>query len=392
MSYYSLMIKRKISEKFQKLAKEFPVITVTGPRQSGKTTLTKMLFPNKTYVSLENPDQRKKALEDPRGFLRSLSQGAILDEIQRAPEIPSYLQQMVDDDPAPGRFILTGSQQLEVSQTISQSLAGRTAILRLLPLSLEEVRPVKNLTSSNEIMLMGFYPRVFNEPVAAKDFYAGYFSTYIERDLRQLTQIDNLPTFERFVQLLGGRVGQLFNASSLANDLGVSQPTVRKWLSLLEASYIVYQLPPFFRNVGKRLIKTPKIYFYDVGLAAYLMGIENVQMLRNHPLRGNLFENMLVMELLKSRHNQGERLNLFFYRDRTGNEIDLVAEKARSLLPIEIKAAETVNLDWFKSFKHFKSLFKEAEPGVVLYGGQEKSTLSGGSFMPWDDQHVAGLV
>jgi predicted AAA+ superfamily ATPase len=386
------MIKRKITEKCKKLAQKFPVITITGPRQSGKTTLTKMLFPNKIYISLENPDQRQRALEDPKGFLRTLAKGAILDEIQRAPDIPSYLQQMVDDDPKPGRFILTGSQQFEVSQTISQSLAGRTAIIRLLPFSLEELRGKVNLQDVDEIMLKGFYPRVFHDHLEAKDFYAGYFFTYIERDLRQLSQIENLATFERFVRILAGRIGQLFNANSLANDLGVSQPTIRNWLSLLEASYIIYQLPPFFRNIGKRLIKTSKIYFYDIGLAAYLLGIETKKELRQHPLRGNLFENMLVMELIKARYNRGERLNLYFYRDRTGNEVDIVVEKALSLLPIEIKSAETANMNCLKIFKQFKNLFKETEPGVVLYGGSETRKQSDGAFMSWDSEEVAGLV
>ena len=260
------MIRRLLQAKCLEFSKQYPVLSITGPRQSGKTTLAKASFPNKPYVNLEDPDNRRFAIEDPRGFLKKYPNGAILDEIQRAPEIPSYLQSVVDASLMKGMFILTGSQQFEISHSISQSLAGRTALIKLLPLSFQELKLEKKKPLLDDLLLKGFYPRLYKEKLEPHNFYMNYFETYVQRDLRQLSQIEDLHMFEKFVRLVATRVGQLLNYSSLSNDVGVSQPTIRKWISLLEASYILFLLPPFFRNIGKRLIKTPKVYFYDNGL------------------------------------------------------------------------------------------------------------------------------
>ena len=284
------MIKRELQNKCLEFAKQYPVVTITGPRQSGKTTLAKVCFPEKPYANLEEPDKRRLAIEDPRGFLKNYPHGAILDEIQRAPEIPSYIQSIVDAESQNGMFILIGSQQFEISETISQSLAGRTALIKLLPFSLREVSNSHVYEPVDSWILRGFYPRLHQENLEPYNFFMNYFETYVQRDLRQLAQIDNLHLFEKFVRLLATNVGQLMNSNRLANDVGISAPTIRKWIGLLEASYLVLLMPPFFRNIGKRLVKTPKVYFYDVGLATYLLGIENIDQLKSHPLRGNLFE------------------------------------------------------------------------------------------------------
>lgn len=380
------MIKRQLQNKCIDLAKQYPVLTITGPRQSGKTTLAKTCFPQKPYINLEEPDRRKIAIEDPRGFLGNYPDGAILDEIQRAPDIPSYIQTIVDSSPKKGLFILTGSQQFEISNSINQSLAGRTALIKLLPFNLTELKSRGKLPRLDDLILQGFYPRIYKERLEPHYFYMNYFETYVQRDLRQLSQIDNLHIFEKFVRLLATRVGQLLNYSSLANDVGVSQPTIRKWISLLEASYILFLLPPFFRNIGKRLIKTPKVYFYDVGLATYLLEIENVKQVKTHPLRGGLFENFVIMEFLKNRFNHAKGSNLYFYRDQTGNEIDLVIQNALSLVPVEIKSAETLNLNFYRGLNTFKKIFeKEIKKSFIIYNGKEKQIYHETTFLPWQE-------
>lgn len=380
------MIQRELQEKCIAFSRQYPVVTITGPRQSGKTTLAKACFPEKPYVNLEEPDQRRLAIEDPRGFLSQFPDGAVLDEIQRAPELPSYIQSIVDSQSRNNLFILTGSQQFEVSHSISQSLAGRTALMKLLPFSLKELGGWEKEYSPDELLLNGFYPRLYKEKLAPHPFFMNYFETYVQRDLRQLSQIDNLHLFEKFVRLSAARTGQLLNYESLANDVGVSSPTIRKWISLLEASYIAFLLPPFFRNIGKRLIKTPKIYFYDVGLATYLLGIENIQQLKAHPLRGSLFENFVVAEFLKKRYNAVKPSNLFFYRDRTGNEVDLVLEEALSLIPIEIKASMTLNPDFARTLLQFTQLFKdEVKKSLIIYAGQNRQTYQQIQFLPWQE-------
>ena len=378
------MITRIIQSKCIHLAKQYPIVTITGPRQSGKTTLAKTCFPKKPYINLEEPDKRKIALEDPRGFLSNYPQGAVLDEIQRTPDIPSYIQSIVDSNKKKGMFILTGSQQFEISQTINQSLVGRTALIKLLPFSLEELNLYGKKYSLNDILLNGFYPRLHDDKLESLQFFMNYFETYIQRDLRQLSNIDNISLFEKFVRILASRVGQLLNYTSLSNDIGVSQPTIRKWISLLEASFIVYLLPPFYRNVGKRLIKTPKLYFYDNGLVAYLLEIESIKQLQNHPLRGFLFENFIIMEFLKSRFNQAMPSNLFFFRDRTGHEVDLVLSHASELTPIELKSSQTFNSDFTNNIFFFKNLFKrETKKTYVVYGGEEIHNFKGVKYLPW---------
>ncbi|MFH1846290.1 MAG: ATP-binding protein [Candidatus Omnitrophota bacterium] len=379
------MIKRELSELCLQFFKQYPVITITGPRQSGKTTLAKSVFPDLPYVNLEEPDSRRLAIEDPRGFLAEFNNGVILDEIQRAPEIPSYIQSIVDRNKKNGMFVLTGSQQFEVSQSISQSLAGRTSLIKLLPFSMKELGFLIDVNDLNGALYRGFYPKLYNENVDPSHFYMNYFETYIQRDLRQLSQIDDLMLFEKFVRLLAGRIGQLVNYNSLANDLGLSQPTLKKWLRLLEASYLVFLLQPFYRNLNKRFIKTPKIYFYDVGLAAYLLGIETTAHIKNHPLRGNLFENLVVAECLKNRFNQAKLSNLYFFRDRTGNEVDMIFECARHLVPVEIKASETMNMDYSKGLKFFRTLFpEEVKTGYIVYAGSQKKRVKNEIFLPLD--------
>lgn len=367
------------------LAAQYPVVTLTGPRQSGKTTLCRESFDHKPYVNLESPDVRQFALDDPRGFLAQYRDGAILDEIQRAPELVSYLQPMVDEDPRAGRFILTGSQQFEVSNTINQSLAGRTALVKLLPFSIEEIRSAFSLPETDTLLYHGFYPRLWDRQLDPTQALGDYFETYIERDLRQLATIKDLNLFQRFIKLCAGRVGQLLNTSSLANDVGVSHTTVRNWLSLLEASYIIFLLQPYHANISKRLVKSPKLYLFDVGLAAFLLGIENSRQMSRDPLRGHLFENMVIVEALKCRLNQGKKSNLFFYRDAKGNEVDLLMVAGTEVLPIEIKAGMTITQDYFKGLSNFTKTFPDRTPhgSALVYAGQEAQQRTGVSVVPF---------
>lgn len=363
------MIKRTLSDYAQFIFTKYPVITITGPRQSGKTTLARHTFSDKPYANLENPVVRQFAIEDPVGFLNQYPQGAVLDEIQRAPELMSYLQVIVDEKRTNSLFVLTGSSQFKLMEKISQSLAGRTAILKLLPLTIKELG-TDAAESPDEIIFKGFYPRIYDQDIPPGRAYGDYFETYIERDLRQLVNIKNLSLFQRFVALCAGRTGQLLNLSNLANDAGISHSTAREWMAVLQASYIVYLLPPLYRNIKKRLVKSPKLYFYDVGLASWLCGIENTGHVMNHPLRGHLFENTVVIEALKYRFNQGKRDNLNFFRDSSGNEIDLVYNIAHTLLPIEIKSGQTISSDYFKGFKKFQKIFPDLPYGqVIVYGG-----------------------
>lgn len=363
------------------LTRQYPVVTITGPRQSGKTTLCRKVFPDKPYANLESPDIRQFAVDDPRGFLAQYPDGAILDEIQRAPDLVSYIQPMVDADSREGRFILTGSQQFEVSNTINQSLAGRTALIKLLPFTMAEVQSGYSLPDTDRLLYHGFYPRIWDKRLDPTQALGDYFETYIERDLRQLTTIKDLNRFQRFIKLCAGRVGQLLNVSSLANDAGISHTTAGNWLSILEASYILFLLQPYHRNISKRLVKSPKLYFYDVGLAVFLLGIENEKQLIRDPLRGSLFENAVIADALKYRFNQGKRGNLYFYRDSKGNEVDLLLVHEPDLFPIEIKAGMTIARDYFKGLNHFAKLFPDNIPmgSGLVYGGdktQQRTTVA----------------
>jgi predicted AAA+ superfamily ATPase len=372
-----IMIDRTIEPVLKELAAKYPVVTITGPRQSGKTTLCRKVFPDMAYANLERPDTRDFAASDPRGFLGGYPGGVILDEIQRAPHLLSYIQVIVDDGGDPGRFILTGSQQLDVLNTISQSLAGRTALLKLLPFSMAELGRRYLSPSVDRLLLTGFYPRIYDQQLDPTQTLSDYFETYVERDMRQLAAVKDLRLFEKFVRLCAGRIGQILNLQSLGNDAGVSHTTARAWMSLLEASYLLFILPPWYRNISKRLIKSPKLYFYDVGLASYLLGLENERHVSRDPLRGNLFENLVVMEALKYRYNRGRKSNLGFYRDGKGNEVDLILEFGPDLFPVEIKAGETITPDYFKGLKQFRKVMPDLpwESGLI-YGGPERQIRS----------------
>ena len=370
------MITRKIKAELIECAAEYPAVTILGPRQSGKTTLAKMTFPKHAYLSLEDPDVRKQATDDPRGLLESIRHGAILDEVQRVPQLLSYLQGIIDAERSPGRFILTGSHQPQVHQAISQSLAGRTAVLELLPFTVAEVRRYKQHPQDPfEWIHQGFYPGLHENKLKSARFFRSYMATYIERDLRMLIHLKDLSRFETFLHLLAGRVGQLVNYASLADDVGVSATTIKNWISLLKASYILFELPPWFANIRKRLVKSPKLYFSDVGLAAWLLGLETPAQVERDPLRGGLYENLLIMEVVKRILNQGERTNLHFYHDTKGNEVDLLIPKARQFAAVEIKSGQTFQPEFISGIEHFKNACKsdKAVKAIVWYNGQRQT-------------------
>lgn len=372
------MIQRTIQVQLKKLAAMYPVVTITGPRQSGKTTLAKMTFPDYRYVSLENFDVRQMAEADPKGFLKSYAAPVILDEIQRVPALLSYIQTIVDENKSSGQYILTGSHQPQLGQGVSQSLAGRTGILQLLPLSISELASADIVLSRDQYITQGFMPRLYGTSLDAKNLYRDYFSTYVEKDVRMMLNIKNLSAFETFVKLLAGRVGQLVNLSSLANDVGISAPTLKEWLSVLEASFIVFQLPCYFENFGKRLVKSKKLYFTEVGLAAWMLGIETPEQVARDPLFGGLFENMVVMEALKSRFNAGEMPNLYFLRDSQGLEADLLLRKSHNeLIPIEIKGGMTWNKDFCRNLLKLRKLSDKFVSGYVIYSGDLTPEIDG---------------
>lgn len=372
------MIQRTIQVQLKKLAAMYPVVTITGPRQSGKTTLAKMTFPDYRYVSLENFDVRQMAEADPKGFLKSYAAPVILDEIQRVPALLSYIQTIVDENKSSGQYILTRSHQPQLGQGVSQSLAGRTGILQLLPLSISELASAGIVLSRDQYITQGFMPRLYDTSLDAKNLYRDYFSTYVEKDVRMMLNIKNLSAFETFVKLLAGRVGQLVNLSSLANDVGISAPTLKEWLSVLEASFIVFQLPCYFENFGKRLVKSKKLYFTEVGLATWMLGIETPEQVARDPLFGGLFENMVVMEALKSRFNAGEMPNLYFLRDSQGLEADLLFQKSHNeLIPIEIKGGMTWNKDFCRNLLKLRKLSDKFVSGYVIYSGDLTPEIDG---------------
>lgn len=370
-----MYLKRAIESEVLSMSKAYPVVTITGPRQSGKTTLARHLFGKLPYHSFENPDTRLFAESDPRAFLNQLDKGAILDEIQHVPQLLSYLQQIVDEHRNNVLFILTGSNQFSLLNKISQSLAGRTAILKLLPFSFDEIPVIKEL-STDEIMYKGFYPGIHANNLHPTKAYRNYYETYLERDMRQLIQIKELSLFQRFIRICAGRTANLYNASAIAAETGVSVKTIQSWTSILEASYVIMRLQPYYENINKRLIKSPKLYFYDVGLVTYLLGIEDPRQLSRDPLRGALFENMLIMELVKRRYHQGLDHNLYFYRDSHNFEIDVIQKTGNDLIPFEIKSAQTFHPGFIKGLTHFKKLFKERIPGMFLvYDGEMQTVI-----------------
>ena len=380
------MIQRTIQTQLKKLASMYPVLTITGPRQSGKTTLAKMTFPTYRYVSLENFDVRQMADMDPRGFLKNYAAPVIFDEIQRVPALLSYIQTVVDENKSSGQYILTGSHQPQLGQGVSQSLAGRTGILQLLPLSIAELASAGIVLTRDEYMVQGFMPRLYDTPLDAKNLYRDYFSTYVEKDVRMMLNIKNLGAFETFVKLLAGRVGQLVNLSSLANDAGISIPTLKEWLSVLEASFIVFQLPCYFENFGKRLVKSKKLYFTEVGLASWMLGIETPEQASRDPLFGGLFENLVIVEALKSRFNAGERPDLYFLRDSQGLEADLLFQKSHNeLIPIEIKGGMTWNKDFCRNLLKLRKLSDKFTSGYVIYAGDLTPEIEGLKFLNFKD-------
>lgn len=381
------MIKRDLENQVIKAARQFPVVTITGPRQSGKSTLCKMLFPEYGYVNLEAPDIRRFAVQDPRGFLRQFKAGAILDEIQRCPELPSYLQVMVDEDRTKGKWILTGSQNLTLLESVSQSLAGRTAVLHLLPLSYNEIQRFGQYqTDINEVILTGGYPAILDQKLSPADWHSSYVATYIERDIRSISKVTDLAVFQRFVELCAGRTGQLLNLSSIGTDAGISQPTAKAWINVLETSFITFRLSPFFNNLRKRLVKMPKLFFYDSGLVCWLLGIRSTEQLQNHPLRGAIFETWVISEILKHRANKGVQGGTFFYRDSHGQEIDLVINNGVQFTIVEAKAGQTISEDTLKASLKYGSVVSKTKPTktIVVYGGEMLNTIDDILFLPWD--------
>lgn len=380
------MIERDLAGRLRAAASAFPAVTVTGPRQSGKSTLCRALFPNHAYANLEAPDIRDFAVRDPRGFLNQFTGGAVLDEIQRAPELASYLQPLIDEDPAPGHWILTGSQNFALLESVSQSLAGRSAILHLLPLTRAEATRFPNPPPSlDEAMFTGGYPAIYDRAIEPSDWLSSYVATYIDRDVRTVANIGNLTTFQRFVELCAGRTGQLTNYSALATDTGVTQPTAKAWLSVLQASFIVFLLPAWSGNVRKRLVKMPKLHFYDTGLACWLLGLRSPDQLRTHPLRGPIFETWVVSEVLKHRANAGERGGVYFYRDQHGGEADLLIEHVDGMTVLEVKAGQTVTADLLSPAQRIGEALATVKKTrvVAVYGGDKAQTRSDVRLVPW---------
>jgi uncharacterized protein len=363
-------IERTIQEEFARVMEEYPVVTITGPRQSGKTSLAKRCYPDYEYVNLELPEIRRLAQNDPYAFFNAYPPPVIIDEIQRVPDLLSYIQVFADSSTKRGQYILTGSHQLDLAAAVSQSLAGRTALLRLLPLSLEELHKAGVSQSRDEAIFKGFMPRLYHDDIRTGTLYSEYFQNYVERDLRQMVSIHDLLLFEKFMRILAGRVGQVINISSLSGDVGVSRSTLNGWLAVLEASFVIFRLPPWFENSNKRAIKTPKLYFTEPGLATWLLEIETVKQVSRDPLMGNLFENMVVVEALKSLLNAGKMPNLYFYRDKKGMEVDLIIGKQRQLRPIEIKAAMTFTPGMKKGLQKFSRMFPNTLSGAVIYSGE----------------------
>jgi len=384
------MIDRDLTPRLRKLAGQYPAVTLTGPRQSGKSTLCRAVFGDHAYANLEVPDVRSFAQEDPRAFLGRFDGGVVLDEIQRAPELTSYLQGLIDADPMPGRWVLTGSQNLTLLESVSQSLAGRTAVGHLLPLAYSEVLRFDDPPASAEqAVLTGGYPRIYDERLDPTEWLAFYIATYIERDVRMITNVGDLTTFQRFVELCAGRTAQLLNLSQLGSDCGISQPTAKAWLSVLEASFLVFRLRAFSGNLRKRLVKMPKLHFIDTGLACRLLGIRTVEQLRTHPLRGALFETWVVSEILKHRFNAGEAGGLYHYRDRRGAEVDLVIEHPDRWTLVEAKASQTPGAGLLEGIGPVRDLLAahRSVETIVAYAGDMLQHRSGAVLIPWRALH-----
>jgi predicted AAA+ superfamily ATPase len=378
------MITREIAAELGTLLREYPVVTILGPRQAGKTTLTKMALSGYLYSNLEVPEIREFAMNDPRAYLAQFDAPVIIDEIQRVPELLSYIQAIVDDEPQNGRFVLTGSHQLRLREAVSQSLAGRTAILTLLPFSIAELASASiEFDRFEEYAFRGFLPRIYDQNQRPTTAYSNYYQTYVERDVHQLIQLKDLSLFEKTLKLLAGRVGQLIDYSSLANDAGVDAKTIRNWLSILEASFLIFKLPPYFENFGKRVIKAPKYYFTDTGLLCFLLGIRSADQVSRDPLVGSIFENLVVIEALKTRYNAGSLPDLYFFRDSKGNEVDLLAQSGRSLTALEIKSASTFSIKMLKGIERFKNLATTPLQTGLVYNGVPYTLSDGTKALPF---------
>lgn len=392
--YNQCMINRLLSTQIQRLTLKFPVMAVTGPRQSGKTTLIKQLFPEKKYTSLEDPDIRLFAEQDPRAFLAEHRQGGILDEVQRVPELFSYIQTMVDESNQPGQFILSGSQNFLLSEQISQSLAGRVAMLNLLPLSMAELKDALLLPTDPETMLFkGCYPRLYDNDIDPNDWYPNYISTYLERDVRLIKNITDLSTFQHFLKMCAGRCGQLLNLSQLGSDCGISHNTARSWLNLLDSSFITFRLQPYYRNYTKRLVKTPKLYFYDPGLVCHLLGIKRPEDLTTHYLRGGIFESFIISDIKKHFYNMAQSPDIYFWQDKSKLEVDCIIEAGEHLSAIEIKSGKTISSDFLQNLQRWESLLP---PGTshqmqLIYAGNMKQQRKDILISPWNQVDLAKL-
>lgn len=381
-----MVVGRNIENAIRKFITKYPVLAVTGPRQSGKTTMLKLLFSDYRYVSLENPDNRNFAETDPNGFLKMYDKQVILDEVQRVPALFSYIQTIVDESGMMGQFILSGSQNFHLMENITQSLAGRVALFKLFPFDFQELNSVGLLNESYlENMLKGFYPAIYDRDIPSKSFYSNYIQTYIQRDVSELIAIKETRLFQNFLNLCATRAGQLLNLNSLAKDCGISQPTAKSWLSALENSYIVFQLSPYHKNFSKRVIKTPKLYFYDTGLLLYLLKISNIEQIQKHSIKGNLFENMIISELVKQMHHANNLHDIWFWRDSSGHEVDLLIDSGSKIKIVELKAGITIMSEMFKGLEWF-----EVNSGLsdlnkfLIYGGTQSQKRSYGEVVPWN--------
>ncbi len=384
-AYIDIMIARIIGEKALHFSNKYPVVTITGPRQSGKTTLVRNIFKAHEYYSLENPIFRKQVIEDPSIIFQPKGKKVIIDEIQKLPDLLSYIQEQADKQNINGQFILTGSQSLLLSNKISQTLAGRTAILKLLPFSYKELSDNDQYREDDyeDWIFRGFYPRIFDQQISPDEFYPFYFETYLQRDVRELQNVRDLNLFSNFVRLAAGRIGQLLDYSSLANDTGVSVNTVKGWISVLEASYVIILLQPYYRNLNKRIVKSPKLYFIDVGLASFLLNINGPGQLTTHYLRGNLFENLVIIEILKNRFNNARPANLYFYRDSNKNEVDCIIEDS-GIKAVEIKSSKTFSTSFVEGLKVLsKNPALNNMQNYIVYGGREHFTFKGINVLPW---------
>jgi predicted AAA+ superfamily ATPase len=378
-------VQRTIVASIIELLGKYPVVALTGPRQSGKTTLLKNAFPNYSYVSLEKPDVREFATKDPNAFLKQYSEYVIIDEAQRVPSLFSYIQTIVDDSGKMGQFILSGSQNFQLMQNITQSLAGRVALFQLLPLDFQELKS-ENILEADPLsaLIKGFYPAIFDRNIEPSTFYYNYVQTYVQRDVSELIELKNISLFKKFLRLLASRVGQLVNYNSLANDCGVSQPTIKSWITALESSYLVFTLQPYFENIGKRLIKTPKIYFYDTGLLSYLLGIKRAEDLLTHSLKGNLFENMMIAEYVKRMYHSNLLHDIWFWRDVAGNEIDMLYLDNGKFHLFEIKSSETILNEQFKGLAYFETTHPSANFAKhLVYAGNENQDRTQARVLSW---------